>query len=126
VARARGAKRLKRKPVSAAIPIGDLGVGELLVVAGGTTLWPPGTAAAKDVSHARDGYADIRSLLEGGTVGDHEGRIDLALLDAFEQQRQVALDRRLGHAEGEAAVDMRKVRPRLMADPMGMLSRKPP
>jgi hypothetical protein len=50
-------------------------------------------------------------------MGDDERRIDLALLDTFEKLRQIVLDRCLGHTEGS---------PRLMAEPIGILSSSPP
>src|SRR6267378_7842137 len=53
---------------------------------------------------------EFRSLFEGGAVRDHEGRIDLAFLDALEQLRQVVLHGSLGHAEGKTAIDGRSHR----------------
>ena len=43
-------------------------------------------------------------------MSDDKGGIDFALLDTFEKLGQIVLDRRLGHAEGEPAVDGRSHR----------------
>src|SRR5438105_7322679 len=51
------------------------------------------------------GLVQFRPLFKGCPVGDDEGRIDLAFLDALQKLRQIVLHRSLGHAEGEAAVD---------------------
>ena len=62
-------------------------------------------------------------LLEVGTIGerstidDHNGRIDITFLNQLKKPGQIVLDRCLCHS---------KVRPRLIADPMGLLSRMPP
>ena len=50
---------------------------------------------------------EIRAFFECRAMSDDEGRIDLAVLNTLHQQRQIMLDRRLGHAEGQAAVDGR-------------------
>src|SRR6476646_7042214 len=52
-------------------------------------------------------FVELRSFLKGRPMGDYERWIDFAPLDAFEKLGQVMLDRCLGHAEGEPAVDGR-------------------
>src|SRR5205807_4460531 len=47
---------------------------------------------------------ELRPLRERRAMRDHEGRIDLALLNPLEQLRQIALHRRLRHAESEPSV----------------------
>jgi hypothetical protein len=54
-----------------------------------------------------EGFVEFGTLLRCGPVRDGKRRIDLALLDALEQHRQIMLHRRLRHPEGEAAVDGR-------------------
>ena len=50
---------------------------------------------------------ELGALFERRRVGDDERGIDLALLDTLQQLRQIVLDRRLGHPEGQAAIDRR-------------------
>ncbi len=50
-------------------------------------------------------------------MSDNKRRIYFALLDAFKQLRQVVL---------HGSLAMRNVRPRLIADPIGILSSRPP
>src|SRR5215208_1228432 len=54
-----------------------------------------------------EGLVELRALFQAGAVGDHEGGVDLALRDPPHQRRQIALDRGLRHAEGDAAVHRR-------------------
>src|SRR5690242_16119546 len=54
-----------------------------------------------------EGLVELRPLFERDLVGDHEGRIDLTILNSLHQLRQIMLHRSLRHPEGEAAVDGR-------------------
>ena len=55
-------------------------------------------------------FVEFRAFFKCRSMGDDERRIDFTLLDAFEKLGQIVLDRCLGHAEGEAAVDGRSHR----------------
>src|SRR5437588_7550908 len=54
-----------------------------------------------------EGLVEFGSFFERCPMGDDKGRVDLALLDAFHELRQIVLHWRLGHAEGQAAIDGR-------------------
>lgn len=60
---------------------------------------------------------EVRAFVQGSAVSYDKRGINLALLNPVEKLWQIALDRGL---------PIRKVKPRLIAEPIGILSRKPP
>jgi len=60
---------------------------------------------------------EVRPVLQGSAVRDNEARIDLAILNPFQQH---------GHVMLHGVCPMRKVRLRLIAEPIGRLSNNPP
>src|SRR5215210_1117436 len=54
-----------------------------------------------------EGLEAIGRLVEAEPVGDHEARVDLALLDPLVERLGVALDVALARLEGEALVHQR-------------------
>ena len=64
-----------------------------------------------------EGLVELWTLLQGSGVGDDEGRVDLAVFDQPQEPGEVVLDR---------SCAILNVRPRLIAEPIGILSRNPP
>src|SRR3954451_15585333 len=54
-----------------------------------------------------ESLVELRPLFERSRVSDDEGGIDVAVLDALQQLRQVVLDRRLRHPERQSSIDGR-------------------
>ena len=63
--------------------------------AGSTTLMQPSCLSRKVLVH-------LRGVVEADAVGDDERRVDLALLDALQQRRQVAVHVGLAHLQRQA------------------------
>src|SRR5918993_2673594 len=71
------------------------------------TAFPPGCSGLQDdldaaVLLVAEHLVHLGPLLELGGMGDHEGRVDLAFLDAAQQVVGPAVDVGLAHAEGQA------------------------